>query len=356
LQYHARNYLRDFKGVSANMQYALEQAEQLLELALQFEDPAPLMNAYRTCGITCVEVGRHREAKEYFIRAVALHRKANSAPIEVQTIYHEAPHLFSNYAFALWLSGYPEQAQACAAEALSLAETLGNPMQKSLALFYTSVVYRYLNHVERLTAQVKTMLTLDHQYAMPITRLNGLFAHGWVLAQLGELQEGATQMRAVIDEYISMNLNTHQPHLLAWLAEALLLAGQWQAAVASLDEGMAIAGAIGQRSCDAELHRLRGVLFMHADATTLKVIAPDAAADSQAAAQSSFLQAIELARAQEAKSFELRAVMSLCRLWQQQGREAEAYTLLSDLYNWFTEGFDTHDLQEARSLLAGLAA
>jgi adenylate cyclase len=175
-----------------------------------------------------------------------------------------------------------------------------------------------------------------------------------VLARQGDLQEGIAQMRAAIDGFKHLKHTMFQTHRLAWLAEAQLQAGQWQAAAATLDEGFAMSNSSGQRSCDAELHRLRGELFIQADMASLNTIAPDAA-NRQAAAETSFWRAIEIARTQEAKSFELRAVMSLCRLWQQQGRPAEAHALLADLYNWFSEGFDTHDLQQARSLLADLA-
>jgi adenylate cyclase len=229
-------------------------------------------------------------------------------------------------------------------------------MQISIAQFFATLLYRYMNIVERVAVLAEDLLGLDRQHTIFVSRLSGLITRGWVLARHGAPQEGIAQMRAGIDGFKRLNHTMFQTHRLAWLAEAQMRAGQWHIAAATLDEGFAMSDSSGQRSCDAELLRLRGELMMQADAESLQVITPGAAADRQAAAEDAFLQAMKTARTQEAKSFELRAVMSLCRLWRQQGRQAEAYNLLSELYNWFTVGFDTHDLLEARSLLAQLAS
>jgi predicted ATPase len=288
--------------------------------------------------------------------AIKLYREAHADTTVIQSGYGRSPVTFSNYAFMLWLLGYPDQARAKVAEAIAIAEKLRDPMQISIAQFFATLLYRYMNIVEQVAVLAEDLLGLDRQYTIIVSRLSGLITRGWVLARHGAPQEGIAQMRAGIDGFKRLNHTMFQTHRLAWLAEAQMRAGQWHVAAATLDEGFAMSDSSGQRSCDAELLRLCGELFMQADAASLQVITPGAATDRQAAAEDLFWQAIKIARTQEAKSFELRAVMSLCRLWRQQGRQAEAYNLLSELYNWFTEGFETHDLQEARSLLAQLVS
>jgi predicted ATPase len=167
------------------------------------------------------------------------------------------------------------------------------------------------------------------------------------VAQQGNLAEGIRRMRAGIDEMNAMNHMMFQTHRLAWLAETQLQSADWAAAGATLEEAIARSDQSGQRSADAELYRLRGEWL-------LQSAGGEPAPAVQAAAESAFQQALTIARTQAAKSFELRAATSLCRLWQQQGKRAEAYALLTAIYGWFTEGFDTADVQEAKALLTAL--
>jgi adenylate cyclase len=134
-----------------------------------------------------------------------------------------------------------------------------------------------------------------------------------------------------------------QTHRLGLLIEAQLKAGQLAATATTLDEAFAMSEQSGQRSFDAELHRLRGEWLVQSGVKS-----------EESAADAAFAQAIKTARSQEARSFELRAVTSLCRLWQCQGKRREAHQLLAEIYGWFTEGFDTVDLQAAKALLAAL--
>jgi predicted ATPase len=126
------------------------------------------------------------------------------------------------------------------------------------------------------------------------------------------------------------------------LAEGLMQAGQIEEALATLSEAMEMANDSDERHCEAELYRLRGELLLVKDV-------------DQAESEPLFWRAIEVARQQQAKSWELRATMSLCRLWQRQGKGREAHRMLAEIYGWFTEGFDTADLMEARALLGNLS-
>ena len=137
------------------------------------------------------------------------------------------------------------------------------------------------------------------------------------------------------------------PYYLALLAEAYGKAGQAEEGLLVLTEALALVNKTGERYYEAELYRLKGELTLQSESQSLESRTREAGA--------CFLKAIEIARKQQAKSLELRAVMSLVRLWQQQGKQKEAHEMLAAVYNWFTEGFDTKDLQEAKALLDELA-
>ena len=209
------------------------------------------------------------------------------------------------------------------------------------------MVHNYCVAVAATAAAAQKMLQLDAQYNFPLTHASGLVSDGWALARQGNLAEGIQRIRIGIDEMHAMNHMMFQTHRLAWLAEAQLQAEEWEATGKTLDEAFAMSDQSGQRSADAELYRLRGEWLLQAAGGEPELTV-------QAAAESALQQALTIARTQKAKSFELRAATSLCRLWQQQGKGAEAYNLLAAIYGWFTEGFDTADLQAAKALLAAL--
>jgi predicted ATPase len=186
-----------------------------------------------------------------------------------------------------------------------------------------------------------------------------LFLYGAMLAMQGHLQEGITQMRQGIDAWCALGAGLFLSHWLALLAEAYGQLGQTDAALQTVAEALAHVDNTSEGYYTAEIYRLRGELLLQAsghaptpeDARAL--VAPENLHTSKA--EACFQQALAVAHRQGAKSWELRAATSLARLWQQQGKHAEAGELLAPIYGWFTEGFDTADLQEARGLLEALA-
>jgi predicted ATPase len=170
----------------------------------------------------------------------------------------------------------------------------------------------------------------------------GPIMRGWVLAMQGQGAEGLTQLRQGLDAYRATGTEFQRPHFLGMLAEVHRSLGQSEAGLTALSEALAMVETTGERYYEAELHRLQGELLLQH------------AAPEVSHAETCFQQSLDIARRQEAKALELRAAMSLARLWQQQGKRAEAHDLLAPVYHWFTEGFDTADLQEAQALLAAL--
>ena len=348
-RFWAMHALRAFHGLSGQTEKAHRQAKQILALACKLEEPEFLHSAHHGLAVVNLQLGHFALAKHYAMQAEAIgQHRLNAQRTGSQTLLSSGITVHLDYlGLTLWLLGYPQQALTKIREALAEVQTLTDYLQVSTTLFYASFVYGYLRSADLAIAPVEQMLMLDDRYRIPINSAGVLVALGWLFAQQGKLIEGITEMRTGIDKMNAMNHMMFQTHRLAWLAEAQLQAEDWATAGATLDEAVAMSDQSGQRSADAELYRLRGEWL-------LRSAGADPKPAVQTAAENAFQQALTIARTQAAKSFELRAAMSLCRLWQQQGKRAEAHNLLAAIYSWFTEGFDTADLQEAKALLAAL--
>jgi predicted ATPase len=187
-----------------------------------------------------------------------------------------------------------------------------------------------------------TLMTLADTHGFALRLEQGRMLRGWALAMQGEAVAGVAAIRQGLAASQGVGPETLRPHWLALLAEASSAAGQPEAGLTVLDEACTLVATTEARWWEAELSRLKGVLL-------LQLPSPEI---SQA--EACFHHAIEVARRQQAKALELRAALSLARLWQNQGKCAAARQLLAEIYSWFTEGFDTPDLQEAKALLAEL--
>src|SRR5262249_52955870 len=183
-----------------------------------------------------------------------------------------------------------------------------------------------------------------------LVRALGPIMRGWAIAVQEHSTEGLVQIRQGLDTYRSTGAEFQRPHFLALLAEASGLLSQPEGGLATLEEALTLVEQTGERYYEAELHRQRGELLLLREAKGH----PAHGSGDQQEAEMCFQHALDGARHQQAKSLELRAAMSLARLWRQLGRRQEAYDLLAPIYGWFTEGFDTADLQEAKALLEEL--
>ena len=166
-----------------------------------------------------------------------------------------------------------------------------------------------------------------------------MLVDGWALAEQGYPEEGIVQMRQALLDWRATGARFAQPYFIGLLAEAYRKAGHIEAGLSSIAEALALVEENGEHMYEAELYRLKGALLLQQHS------------DNQAEADTCFHHALDIARSQQAKSLELRAATSLAQLWQQQGKRQEAYDLLAPVYGWFTEGFNTADLQDAKALL-----
>jgi predicted ATPase len=202
-------------------------------------------------------------------------------------------------------------------------------------------------------------ITLVREQGFPQLLGQGAILQGWALAEQGQSEEGITQIRQGLATCQAVGAGMLHSYYLVLLAEAYGKAGQAEEGLAALAEALTVVDKSGERFYEAELYRLKGELTLQkfqVSGSKFQVADPrPLTPDPQTEAEACFLKAIEMARWQQAKSLELRAVMSLARLWQQQGKREEARQTLAETYGWFTEGFDTKDLQEAKALLNELS-
>ena len=245
-------------------------------------------------------------------------------------------------AWTLWLLGYPEQAQQHNHQALTLAHALGHPFSQVVALLYAAMFHLLRREGPAAQACVEAELTLATEHGFPFWVAGGTMLRGWARAVQGQTTEGIADMRQGIAAWRAIGASVVLSTYLATLAEVYGHIGQLGDAQQLLSEAQTLVHTTGERYWAAEVSRLQGDVLLQARGGQTREAAE------------CYHQALDIARRQQAKSLELRAAMSLARLWQQQGKQAEARALLAPLYGWFTEGFDTADLQEAKALLEAL--
>jgi predicted ATPase len=267
-----------------------------------------------------------------------------AAPPPLQPLYWNHAAVLAGSARALWPLGYPDRALRVAGVALQMAHALEAPVAIVQALGDGICFARQLRREGRaVKSAVDELLALiDEGRGYPVMRAFAPLYRGWVQAQEGSLEEGIASLRRGVATW-DAGFGILRAHWRLYLAEALALAGRVEEGLAVLGEAWQEVQRTGDRFSEAELHRLRGELLLQRGGE---------GAEEQA--EESYQRAIALAREQEARSWELRATTSLARLWQRQGRVAEAREALATIYGWFTEGFDTPDLQEAAGLLREL--
>jgi predicted ATPase len=212
------------------------------------------------------------------------------------------------------------------------------------------------------------MIALSIEQGFPYWLALGTVWRGWALTKYGQVEKGITQIRQGMDAFLATGAELACSYWFALLADTHGKGGQIEEGLAWLAKALAFVYRTGERIHEAELYRLKGELTLqlkikneesrvgiaHQEGSIAEAVMVGGAHPTEEEAEGYFLKAIDISRKQQAKSLELRAVMSLARLWQQQGKKAEAHKKLSEVYHWFTEGFDTKDLQEAKALLVDM--
>jgi predicted ATPase len=323
---------------------AQELGIQLLQLAERAAVPTDLMTAHGALGYTLYFLGDYGAAQTHCTQGIAL---IDPVPQRAQAVRYGGAMAgvvcLVVAANTLWCLGSPTQAVQQSQDALALAQGWDHLWSLAYTQLFAALLHARRREAPVVQAQVEALLTLVTARGAPHFVGFGTCLHGWALVQQGQAEEGLEQMRQGVDTLWATG------HVLSWalclvlLAEAVGHAGHVDEGLHLLAEALAVFATSGRGDMLAEAYRLQGTLL-------LRQVAPNVAH-----AEACLQQALDVARRQHAKSWELRAAMSLSRLWQQQGKRAAAYALLAPIYGRFTEGFDTADLQETKTLLEELA-
>jgi predicted ATPase len=308
-------------------------------LAQRVDNPVLLLEAHSALGINAFWYGDLVLARAYFEQGLALgmpHFHNGRMPLYA----HDAREAgLAHAALTTWLLGYPDQALRQSQEALTWAQSLAHLNTLVHALCWASIVHQHCREVQATQEQAEAVITLAEQQGFQLWLALGTCQWGWALAEQGQRAAGMAQIRQGLAALRVTGQETWVPYLLALLAERHGQSGAPEAGLTVLEEALTLVDKNEERWCEAEIYRLKGVLLLQQNSNI------------QAEAETCFHHAIHIAQNQQAKSFELRAATSLAKLWQRQGERHEAYDLLSPVYSWFTEGFDTADLKDAKALL-----
>jgi predicted ATPase len=337
--------LYGFRYTRAEYRAAYAVAEQLLDLAQRQHDSALLLAVHNALGETLYQLGAFTAARSHLEQGIALYDPQRHATLHTipGSTRHYGVSCRAHLAWILWILGYPDQAVQRHQEALTMAHALAYPYGLAEVLRDSALLHAHRREWQTVQAHVEALLNLATEHGFARYVALGVLFRGRELATQGQGAEGITQMRQGLAAVRATGTVLGLPRFLAWLAEAYGQIGQAEEGLRLLAEARAVVDTTGERRDEAELHQLHGELLQ-------QQTIPDAPQ-----AEVCFQRALDVARRQQAKSLELRVAMSLSRLWQRQGKRNVAHELLAPVYGWFTEGFDTPDLQEAKALLAALS-
>jgi adenylate cyclase len=323
----------------------------LLRLAQRTDDPALAVIAHYALGWTWLCLGALPAARSHLEEAIARYTPDQRRVLVFRMGLDPGVGCRGFAALTLWLLGYPDQALARLHDTLALAHELSHPFSLAYARVWAAYVYQWRRDVPAMHEHAEACVALSTEQGFPFLAAWGTSLRGWALAMQGQGEEGMAQVRQGITALRATGQALHVPYLCTVLADVAAHLGHVEDGLQALAEAHTLVEQQEERWWEAEIHRLRGVLLLRQTSAA----AQQQTGTPQAEAETWLQRALDVARRQEAKALELRAAMSLSRLWQQQGKQAEARALLAPVYGWFTEGFDTADLQEARVLLEQLS-
>jgi class 3 adenylate cyclase/predicted ATPase len=324
----------------AKLRMAYGLAAQLLQKAQGAHDSALLTFAYLALGDASCEMGEFILARQHLETAISHYDPVRHRPLAFRFIQIDATVNCLTYeALTLWNLGYPDQALNRSNEAVALARRLSHPHSVAFAEGLLTSIRIHRREWPPAQESAEKVIALSGEHGFALWSAVGIWNRGAALAKQGRQEEGIAQMREGIAAFHGIGAKLGRPGGFCLLAEAFIETGRFEEADYILKEALAAVEEDEARAKEAEMHRLKGELLLKQNNFDLLQ------------AQSCFERAIGIARKQSAKSLELRATTSFARLLAKQDRRGEAHKTLADIYNWFTEGFDTADLIDAKALL-----
>lgn len=336
------NGLNFYYMVRVNLPAAFELTERQYAIAQQLKDPALLRATANALIAPAFFSGQVSKAVTY------LDLVSSPFPVEQEkamaTLFGHNPTQATLVigGVALWVLGYPDQARARGEAGLALAHQIAHAHSEAYASLFVSNIFCFLRDVKTTRKLAEDTVAISKKYGFPVWAANGTAVHGWTLACEGQAEAGIAEIQQGIALYQQFQIDLAVPHFLGLLADAYLSIGKTEAGLAAVERGLEQARRTGELWIEAELCRIRGELLLAESK------------DNDEKALAAFQEAIGIAQRQQAKSWELRATMSECRVHKRLGKPEQAREKLSRLYNWFTEGLETPDLQDARTLITEL--
>jgi predicted ATPase len=318
-------------------------AAQFLALAEKQKATVPLMIAHRLMGISLVFTGDIAEGRAHYDQAIALYDPAKHRPLITRFGQDAGVTALSYRALALWMLGYPEAALADTDRALKDARDIGQAATLMLALHFAAISYTLCGNRAAAAAHAQELVTLAEEKAAVPWRATGMGHKGNILALTGKASDAVEMITASVTA-MAQEVRVFRPWRSSYLGRAYAQLRQFDDAWRCIGEATTEIETTKERWCEADVHRIAGEIAL---------LSPQRDA---AKAEAYFDRALAVAREQQAKSWELRAAMSMARLWRDQGKRQQAHDLLAPVYGWFTEGFDTLDLKDAKALLEQLNA
>lgn len=339
--------LRIHHLVRAEYATAYELGKQMLGTARRAKDPGLLMEAHGALGSCFFLQGDFGAARTHVEQALAIYDPDRHQAHVFEHGVDPGIRALNFLLLTLWFQGYPAQARERSLEALALAQKLAYGPSMAFSLTYAAQLHQLRREPSLACERAEAVITLSTEHGLPYWLAWGMLLRGWAMSAQGSIQDGIAQMRQGLDTQRAAGSEDQRPYFLALLADSYWRAGDNEAALGMLEEAMSIVENSGEHCYEAELYRLKAsMLAGGANENTAR------ARDDEAA--NCVHKAIALARRQGARSLELRAASDLARLLQRRGKKAEARHALSEVYDRFTEGFDTADLRDAKALLDAL--
>jgi class 3 adenylate cyclase/predicted ATPase len=338
---HVPYGLSRYHAYRGELDLAMHLEEDLLRLSRQRNDSGGLVLGHQSYGSSQMFAGRFALSRSHLEAALSVHDPNHHRSLGLQTGSH--PQVVSQGCLGIVLLclGFPDQALALSSAAINEASRLAHPASLASSLMLGAIPLSLVSDKGTLGERADQLVAVAIEQGFPWWRAQGTIYRGWVKANKGDVTEGITLLRSGLAAYRATGAEAWMPHFLALLARACEIGSQIEEGVALLNDALQISGRTAERWLAAELNRHKGRLLLRQGHTE--------------AAEELYYKALSIAREQEAKLWELRAAVSLAWLRRDQGRPAEARELLTPVYGWFTEGFDTQDLKEAKALLDTLA-
>jgi predicted ATPase len=328
--------------VRSEQQAARELAEEMLRMAEEAQDSIWLAGAHGCLGASLTHMADHTAGLAHLQSATELYDPQQRQSYRLLYGQDLGVYWGCEIERTLWILGYPERARLQMGQMLDLAREGAEPLPTAFALTYAAILHQLCREAEQAQEDADVLIALCDEHGISGHREWGMCIRGWALAEQGLVDDGVAVMREHTDALRAKGMLVEVPYFLAGLAETLEKWGRTHEGLAAVTMALDIASSTNQPVYMAEYLRLKGELLAKGKGSPTE-------------AEACLHEALTIAGGQQAKSLELRAAMSMARLWQRQGKKDDARALLAPVYDWFSEGFETVDMRAAKALLEALS-